>query len=220
MKKGFTLIELLAVVTIMAIILVAAIPIFQSMGKRDLGVTAAQLRTTLRLARQYAVTQRQDVFVVFPDNRADCSTNDVDKLLRSYAVIMTNALSGGYEYITDWKFFPQGVYFDDTDSPGVNTGSVFKAGVVTPFPLPFPVSSGQVRSMPHICFRPNGRAYAYTGSSFANNNFTLYFTTARFYTKDNDGNRLDAGTHIAGVTNTVRVRRYTGQVDIRDGVSY
>lgn len=216
MKKGFTLIELLAVVTIMAIILVAAIPIFQSMGKRDLGATAAQLRTTLRLARQYAVTQRQDVFVVFPDNSADCSTNDVDKLLRAYAVMMTNSVSGGYEYITDWKYLPQGIYFDDSPNP---TASLWKPTHVTPSPFPFPTSGGTPRNMPHICFRPNGRAYAYNGTSFPNSDFTVYFTTSRFYSKDNDGNRLVAGNHIPGVTNTVRVRRYTGQVDIRDGVS-
>lgn len=218
MKRGFTLIELLAVVAIMTIILVAAVPMFQSMGKRDLGTAATQLRATLRLARQYAVTRRQNVYVVFPDNGSDCLSSDIDKLLRSYAVIaQTNSAPPGYEYITDWKQLPQGSYLDDSQS---NSGSVFKLTVVTPYGFPFPTASGSTRNMPHICFRPNGRPYAYGGGiTWGNNDYSVYFTTSRFYNRNAAGTRLVGGGHIAGATNNVRISRYSGQTNVRGDTS-
>ena len=217
MKRGFTLIELLAVVAIMTIIIVAAVPMFQSMGKRDLGSAATQLRATLRLARQYAVTRRQNIYVVFPDNSSDCAASDIDKLLRSYAVIaQTNAAPPGYEYITDWKYLPQGNYLDDSQS---NSGSVFKLTYVTPFGFPFPTTSGSARNMPHICFRPNGRPYAWGGITWGNNDYSVYFTTSRFYSRNAAGTRLVEGGHIAGVTNNVRISRYSGQANVRGDTS-
>jgi prepilin-type N-terminal cleavage/methylation domain-containing protein len=212
---GFTLIELLAVVAIMSIILVAAIPMFQGMGKKDMGSAAAQLRATLRLARQYAVTQRQNVYVVFPDNRApDVSTNDVDKLLRSYAVLMTNSASGGFQYITDWKYLPQGIYFDDT--PTLSASIWNTVNHASPYRFPFPQESSGPRFMPVLNFRPDGRCYRYRSSSdtWSSDNHSVYFTTSRFYTKSANNERLVRGSDIPGVTNRIRVRGRTGQIDV------
>jgi len=106
MRAGFTLVELLAVVAIMAILMVIALPAFHLFAKKDIDTAAAELRATLRLARQYAVTRRQEVFVVFPtaDDPAP-SEEDVDKLLRSYAVLaLTNDSPEQYEYVTEWHY--------------------------------------------------------------------------------------------------------------------
>jgi len=215
---GFTLIELLAVVAIMSIILVAAIPMFQGMGKKDLGATGAQLRATLRLARQYAVTQRQNVYVVFPDNSANCDVADVDKLLRSYAVLaQPDSGVPTYEYLTEWRYLPPGVYFDDTPA----SGNIFvpQVNYYQPYDLPFPISSGADRSMPVIRFLPNGRAYTLNNAGAWNViNHTVYFTSSRFYNKNAAGTRLVSGPNIPGATNNVRVRGRTGQVEVRQDV--
>ena len=208
---GFTLIELLAVVAIMSIILIAAIPMFQTMGKRDLGIVGSQLRATLRLARQYAVTQGQNVYVVFPDNRAGVSTNDLDKVLRSYSVLMTNATSGGFEYVTDWKYLPQGVYFDDTGNLGA---SIWNTAHMQPISVPFPASGSATRAMPGVNFRPNGRCYAFNGTTWFVSRYSIYFTTARFFNRNAGGTQLVPGPNPPGVTNNVRIRGRTGQVEI------
>ena len=214
LRNGFTLIELLAVVAIMSIILIAAIPMFQTMGKRDLGPAAAQLRATLRLARQYAVTQRQAVYVIFPVNNDEASVDDVDKLLRAYAVVATNAMTRSYEYITDWKYLPQGVYF--IDDPMAFSGQVLRE--LAP-EMPFPDTSDPLstRDVAGIRFLPTGMAGRWFNNAWTKEEVTLGLTTSRFYTKNPDNTQLVRGADIPGVTNLVRVRRYSGQVTIRDG---
>ena len=113
---GFTLIELLAVVAIMAIILGIALPAFDAFKQRGTQAAIPQLMSTLRLARQYAITHRQDVYVVFPDR--SCSpayspAGEVTKALCSYAVITSNRANNRFEYVTEWKYLPKGIYFDD-----------------------------------------------------------------------------------------------------------
>lgn len=211
---GFTLIELLAVVAIMSIILIAAIPMFQSMGKRDIGMAGSQLRATVRLARQYAVTQRQYVFVVFPDNVTPCETNDVDKLLRAYAVVaQPDPAVNTYEYVSEWRYLPQGVYFVDD---GTLTGSVFRDKPA----LPFPDASGGLRNMAVFHFRPNGGGYKYYAAApnWRPEDNTVYFTSSHFYSRNGPGTALVRGTDIPGATNNVRVRRRTGQAESRTDV--
>lgn len=206
-RCAFTLVELLAVVAIMAIILMAAVPIFQTLGKRDVNTVAYQLRTTLRLARQAAVTQHRYVYVVFPDTRAPYTPETLQHCLRSYACIATNPATGNWEYLTEWKFLPKGVYFvEDTTL----TGNVFRA--FTPA-APFPKENSPNRIMPSVCFEPSGRA-SFGGTNGATD-VSIYFTTAHFYTTNASGTALVSGPGIPGITNNVRVRVKTGQVDIR-----
>lgn len=206
---GFTLVELLAVIAIMVIILMAAVPVFQTLAKRDLNTVAFQLRNTLRLARQYAVAQRQWVYVVFPDERQAYTPETVAHCLRSYACVATNRETGRFEYITEWKFLPKGVYF--ISDPGtVFTGNIFRAA--TPR-APFPNNRGSSRIAPGIAFDASGQA------CFGGTNRIIepcvYFTTARLYTTNSSGTGLNLASHIPGVTNSLRVRSRTGQVDFR-----
>jgi len=210
MRPGFTLVELLAVVAIMAIILVIAVPAFHLFGKKDLDTAAAELRTTLRLARQDAVTRRQEVFVVFPT--ADWpvqNEEDVDKLLRSYAVLAkTNNSPEQFEYVTEWHYLPQGIYFDDNPSL---PGTPFKVL----YPFPFPDAQGIARDMGAVKFTPKGWVYRYKSDGWGKlpESVSIYLTTAHRYRRK--GKSLDDKADVPGVTNIVRVRGYTGQVEIR-----
>lgn len=206
---GFTLVELLAVVAIMVIILMAAVPIFQTLGKRDLNAVGTELRTTFRLARQMAVAQRRYVYVVFPDSRAANTPATLQYCLRSYAVISTNPATGSWEYMTDWKFLPKGVYFH-TDS--TLAGQVFRT--MSPV-APFPNEAGPSRTFSGFCFTPSGKAL-YGGTNSATD-ISVYFTTAHFYTTNATGTALLGPQAIPGVTNNVRVRIQGGHVDFRPG---
>lgn len=206
---GFTLVELLAVIAIMVIVLMAAVPVFQTLGKRDLNTVAFQLRTTLRLARQYAVTQRQWVYVVFPDERQPYTPETLAHCLRSYACLATNRETGQFEYITEWKFLPKGVYF--ISDPGTAfTGNICRAA--TPR-IPFPQNNASLRVVPGIAFDSTGQAL-FGGTNVATDP-SIYFTTARLYATNSSGTGLSLVSHIPGVTNSLRVRNRTGQVDLR-----
>lgn len=65
-RRGFTLIELLMVMTLMVIVMSTVAVVFRDIG-RGAGMRGAvnSARSTLALARQYAVTKRQDIFVTF-----------------------------------------------------------------------------------------------------------------------------------------------------------
>ena len=154
---GFTLMELLVVITIMGILLGIALPSFEMLGKRGLRASAAPLATTLRLARQYAITHRTNAYVIFPDAGISYIKNsrEVEHALRSYAVVAEHG--GQLEYITDWRYLPEGIYFDDgapSSNPKLNVFSL-----VPPFNVwetPFPTQQADPVSMPVILFKPDG----------------------------------------------------------------
>jgi prepilin-type N-terminal cleavage/methylation domain-containing protein len=151
-QPGFTLIELLVVIGLMALLMAFAIPAFQGIG-RSAGINAAvhELRTTVTLARQWAITQRQSAYVVFPDDLNNHTELSAPKALRAYAVF-----SNG-EYAMDWKTLPPNVIFD-TDyepqsainlwSPNQNAGTLIN--------IPFPLNDSARQDMTSVEFRPKG----------------------------------------------------------------
>ena len=107
-RRGFTLAELLAVIIIMSILMVTVVPSIKGMTQgASLRGATMQVRTSLIAARQNAITKRLDTCVLFPS-----ADQDPAKGYHAIAIYSTN-------YVTDWIFFPQGVYFqiNNLDKP-------------------------------------------------------------------------------------------------------
>lgn len=107
--KGFTLIELLVTVGIMAIVITLTIPAFTGLGRgARIDRSLNGLKTTMSLARQWAITHRDTVYVIFPEQEGDWDGIDSDMLHRSYAAFSNNE----GDLISEWRILPEGVILD------------------------------------------------------------------------------------------------------------
>ena len=241
-RAGFTLIELLVVITIIGVLFAVALPVFENAGKKDTDRAAQSLVGTMRLARQHAINKRQWVIVVFPNldggNYTDTGGNDLAKCLRSYtALAVTGVTVSGvasieelerpdqipdnmqFSFISDWKYLPEGIYFDNDDT--LTGNYIFKEKSTTfLYPVNPATPNARVRPMCAVLFKPNGRAFKMAGGN-ANGKFwqdvdysKIYLTSAKFY--QNTKNMLEPDPPpIPGGTNTVlEIRNKTGQVSI------
>ncbi len=165
-REGFTLVELLIVISVIAVMTLIAVPAFQDIGRGSkMNGAVRELYATLNLARQWAITHRENTYVVFPDDfngmYGGLSTNEHKKALRSYAVY-----TEGKGYVTEWRFLPAGIYFIDTNNsdnddwrnefedeilPGKD---VFRIGSVEQ--IPFPDSDSPDQDVNCLVFEPTG----------------------------------------------------------------
>ena len=257
-RTGFTLIELLVVIMIVGVLFAVALPMFENASKKDTRQAAQQLVNTLRLARQHAISTRQWTLVVFPNaNKKAKYTADVneskslnlDKCLRSYAVLaVTNNMDGKYkfnskqrdpkaedmefEFLSEWKTLPSGIYFDDdtslTDNWAFKYEDSNKRGFKGEFTFPWnpeePNNKSKQVPMSAVLFKPNGRAFIMCdGSPDDKGNYwqdvdnRLYVTSAKIYEPDANGGSLDEGHPLPGGTNTiVLIQNKTGQMKLLD----
>ena len=71
-RRAFTLVELLVVVGIMGLLLGVTVTAFDSIGKgAKMRSALMQLKSSLSLARQYAITDRRAAYIIFPDKYVD-----------------------------------------------------------------------------------------------------------------------------------------------------
>jgi len=219
-KSAFTLVELLAVIAIMAILLSITIASFQNIKGKGLNAALTPLSSTLRLARQYAVSQRTTTYVVFPGERDVIYGNEpeqVKKAGKAYAVIASNRTSHVYEYIANWDYLPQGVTFitDDAYAGGETPfNSYANAGQGADFP--FPNDSSSPQPLCSLMFKSNGRVYTFSRTSgrwvSGIQAIHIPLTTARLLNVDTNAGHVVSAMHIAGVTNELSLNRMTGQV--------
>jgi prepilin-type N-terminal cleavage/methylation domain-containing protein len=113
-RRGFTLLELLVVVGLMGLLLLFAVPSFQSVkGGANLRSAAFQLNTALSLARQTAISSRQEAYVLFPDDQINYTDSHVEYALRGYALYAEND-----GYMGNWRLLPPGVIIHPTATLG------------------------------------------------------------------------------------------------------
>jgi prepilin-type N-terminal cleavage/methylation domain-containing protein len=154
-QRGFTLVELLVVIGIMGVLLGLIMPAFTGLGRgANMRSAVMQLRSTIALARQWAITHREKTYVVFPDESLNFGGGGSASMARrAYAVY--GEKSG---YIREWAYLPAGLVFNPftnrvseygTDSNFVNllggktNAPAFDEFTAVQLPFPNPTSGNQ-----------------------------------------------------------------------------
>ena len=113
-RTNFTIIELLLVVAIAGILLAVAVPSFSRLLKGSGPTrTARELIGKINAARAYAVSNKTDVAIIFPQNELSSVTDQLG--YRSYRVCEVYVDSAGTitfkRWISgeNWNYFPSGV---------------------------------------------------------------------------------------------------------------
>lgn len=156
--------ELLITMGIMAILIAVSVPAFRGFTQSaNINGAVARVRSNIALARQWAITQRSEVNVIFlSSNSLSGALGNIPegagRLYRSMAVFVpTNTAGNGY-YIKEWETLPAGFVFTPTTTayPGTGHGdNVLSAGVAFTTPFPDSTSLDKIKTM-GIKFRSDG----------------------------------------------------------------
>jgi prepilin-type N-terminal cleavage/methylation domain-containing protein len=195
-RASFTLTELLVVVAIMGVLMVMTIPAFTGIMKGSkMRSAVAQVRTTLSLARQWAITHREDTYVVFATNSPAYFG---PMALRAFGVCTRSA------YVKEWTYLPEGVFFD-RDLMETKCVNVLSGNADTRFTVCFP-TAGVDQAVSCVAFRPDGRLKQNGGTRVL---VGLSEGTV-------DSNSYASTSHTNGLRFGVKVYPLTGQFKVKE----
>ena len=168
---AFSLVELLAVVGIVAILSVAAVPVMRGLGgSQSSRATASMLVSALEQARTAAILSGTNAYLALPD--AGTTTMNLTNRFRTYAVIRRTAdqdangfddyqtnvsTNSGWVLLSKWERLPGDLQFSANSLVALTNR-------ITPTGVPFP-SNAPASAMPAIGFAPSGGLSDGTGTN-------------------------------------------------------
>jgi len=147
------------VIAIIGLVIGISIPAFQGSGQGAKARTAAfQLSTHLNLARQHAITTRQNVFVLFAGKEVTYTAATRDMAYSTYMIV--GERDG---MIGEVRRLPPGVIFDNEYEPKASPPEPYniflqtKPGYVKS--TNFPTASSSAQNLVGFTYRPDGRLH-------------------------------------------------------------
>ena len=196
-SQAFTLAELLAVITIMAIMIAAAVPALNGLARgASLRGATIQIKTALNLGRQYAITHRQTVFMMFPTWNNDNTGADTTRTRGYRAYALCTVSNNTPAFLSDWQFLPPGVIIQ------ANSDIFADAAYSTNMPATG-LGLLSASSLPVVRFKTDGSVQ---GSGFY---IRIYLGEGYI---DNSGNPVLRGN---SGTNAVVINMLTGTVKVQ-----
>jgi Tfp pilus assembly protein FimT len=197
---AFSLVELLAVVGIIAILSVAAVPVMRGLGgSQSSRATAQILVSALEQARTAAILSGTNAYLALPD--AQTTTMNATNRLRTYAILrptadqdannrddfQTNVTHPGWVLLSKWERLPGDLLFSSNRLTSLTNR-------ITPTGVPFP-GNASASAMPSIGFTPAGGLTDHTGT-----NGLLFASSAK------------VTNGIAAVADRIEISQYSGRV--------
>ncbi|MCX6997570.1 MAG: prepilin-type N-terminal cleavage/methylation domain-containing protein [Kiritimatiellaeota bacterium] len=196
-RAAFTLAELLAVMAIVGIMIAVAAPALVGLSRgASLRGATAQLKSGLSLARQYAITRRQMVYVLFPVWANDSQPIDPSRSKAFHAYAMCTLSNNIPFFLTDWTFLPQGVI--------IHTNSDIYPGGAAYTCTNFPANQGLLSpsSVPVLRFKTDGSVQS--GEFYIHINLNEGYITSNG-TPTTKSNSFTNQLTVNGLTGTVKV---------------
>lgn len=119
-RRAFSLVELLTVMAIVALLSGATAMVFSDGRSLGIQTSAAQVSSTLSMARDLAVTtNRRTRFMIV----TEAATNPLDQQRKSYAVLQYDETLGQFVPVSPLKALPAGVLFaGDQENEAIGQG--------------------------------------------------------------------------------------------------
>ena len=196
--SAFSLVELLAVVGIIAILSVAAVPVMRGLGgSQSSRATATILVSALEQARTAAILSGTNAYLALPDatfpntNYRFCSylilRPTVDQDANNRDDFQTNVAAPGWVTLSKWERLPGDLMFSSNRFTQLTNR-------ITPTNVPFP-GNATASAMPTIGFAPSGGLADPSGTN------GLLFASS---------NKVSAGR--ASVADRIDISLYSGRV--------
>ncbi len=211
--RKFTIVELLIVVAIMGMILGIALPAFAKlMAGGGVSSGASSVASQLRYCRSYALSKRQYVAFIAPDDRSlNKTNNNAFRCFRAARVKKPRGgSSGDFEFVgwledSSWSFLTEGVYLEY----GTNTAPVVKVDLEA-------LGGRRQGDSLAVVFSPSGKPVKKGGSGMMTGDGSQVFVAEGFLDKDSSNGKGNPINDKSNPKNRLEViaDSNTGRIDV------